>query len=314
MVSTHNPFRTPAVTPTPTGASGSSAQNPSATSPRPQDTETRSNNPPSQPSNTSVNDILTEELPPAYTPAPNFYEGEATLELGPRRPFQQAPAPPPNPSHFPPPSWGVPPQQTNNWSAFPGHSHRQQFAGGHPPPPVHPSLAGAPRPTSTPPIQPASDFARDFYSAGSGDSGLYGGGSSQYGPGASSSSGPSYAPPPGEPPSHSSGKTPTSPASPPSNGVTDDGRPTDRPVPGHPLLRHGKVLVYPQGYECQKCACLLPDPDHMRPPLTDRLSIIVRPQHWLQELRPLASLLAVLGQVRSAVQRRDHICVLDDAV
>ena len=39
----------------------------------------------------------------------------------------------------------------------------------------------------------------------------------------------------------------------PANGVSDDGPPTDRPVPGYPLMRHGKVLVNPNGYECHKC-------------------------------------------------------------
>ncbi|KAF9779243.1 hypothetical protein BJ322DRAFT_1089393 [Thelephora terrestris] len=37
------------------------------------------------------------------------------------------------------------------------------------------------------------------------------------------------------------------------NSIPDDGRPTRTPVPGHPLLNNGKTLVYPPGYECQKC-------------------------------------------------------------
>ncbi|CAG8626703.1 15904_t:CDS:2 [Acaulospora colombiana] len=33
----------------------------------------------------------------------------------------------------------------------------------------------------------------------------------------------------------------------------DDGKPTADPTPGHPLLRDGKVLVYPKGFQCRKC-------------------------------------------------------------
>ncbi|PVF96814.1 hypothetical protein CPB86DRAFT_816059 [Serendipita vermifera] len=33
----------------------------------------------------------------------------------------------------------------------------------------------------------------------------------------------------------------------------DDGKPTADPTPGHPLLKDGKVLVYPKGFECRKC-------------------------------------------------------------
>ena len=36
--------------------------------------------------------------------------------------------------------------------------------------------------------------------------------------------------------------------------VPDNGRPTAVPTPGHPLLKDGKLLVYPVGYECGKCA------------------------------------------------------------
>jgi len=39
-------------------------------------------------------DDLEAEAPPAYTPAAYVYQGESTLEVGPRRPFQQVPAQP----------------------------------------------------------------------------------------------------------------------------------------------------------------------------------------------------------------------------
>ncbi|KAI0741320.1 hypothetical protein C8Q80DRAFT_128245 [Daedaleopsis nitida] len=274
MTSSHNPFRSPAVTPTPTGtttpsnssSAGRSSSNGGSTQAQ---SDSGSGSRPA-PIDTSVSDILSEELPPAYTPSPNFYEGEATLEVGPRRPFQQpARIPPQNTSQFPPQSWAVPPQPSgaSNWSGQPGltqqHYHTTAYAPPHPPPPVHPDIAGVSRPSSTPPTR-MSDFTRDFYAAGGGDSGLYGGASAQYQNGhagaSSSSSGPRYAPPSGEPPNRSEKAGVSSPrssgpsaSSSSSNGVPDDGRPTDRPVPGHPLLRQGKVLVYPHGYECQKC-------------------------------------------------------------
>ena len=264
MVSSHNPFRTPEVTPTPTGASEAVPANAGSSSSI-GDSDVEGRPPQIDP---SVSDLLNEELPPAYTPAPNVYEGEATLELGPRRPFQQPiPIPPQQQSYgisqFPPPSWGMSPQPTGSsgWSAFPGQ-RRQELYTTPVPPPVHPDLAAIQRPSSTPnaPPEPLSDFARDFYTAGAGDSGLYGGSSSRYQsdePDASSPSSSSrrYVPPPGEPPNHTGKSLPPTPTSPAQDGHPDDGRPTDRPVPGHPLLRHGKVLVYPAGFECQKCEC-----------------------------------------------------------
>ncbi|KAK2467176.1 hypothetical protein APHAL10511_000725 [Amanita phalloides] len=42
----------------------------------------------------------------------------------------------------------------------------------------------------------------------------------------------------------------------PSLGTVDDSKPTSIPVPGHPLLRGGKLLVYPKGHTCSKCTSL----------------------------------------------------------
>lgn len=284
MVSVHNPFRSPTVTPAPTGRTGNSSPplppipvdddalaRPSYTPP-PGPPPERVQQPSANPEDTrgSVADVLTEELPPAYTATPNLREGESTLELGPRRPFQQPPAVPRRqepqfpPASWPPPeSWGATSSQPidNGWTAFPGNLHRSQtgvdrtrFA----PPPQHPTqraLEPRVRPTSHPDV--VSDFARDFYAAGSDDSGLYGGSSMQY---QSVSAGASPVSPSASwVPQVSTGFAPPSEERQdggrrnPSNGVPDDGRPTDRPVPGHPLLRHGKVLMYPNGYECQKC-------------------------------------------------------------
>ncbi|KAH9893141.1 hypothetical protein C8Q73DRAFT_647951 [Cubamyces lactineus] len=252
MVSTLNPFRTAAPSPNPTGASTSSA-------PQAATFETSTSVPPSQANGSrspaymdrSVNDLLTEELPPAYTPSPNVYEGEATIELGPRRPFQD-PMPVPRQNQ---PQWMSPqPTATNSWSSFPGDMHRgpSSIYTYPTPPPVHPALQNLrptpPRPVSDySPSRPISDFARDFYSAGADvNAGVLGGPSAQYQGEASSST--RYAPPPGEPPNHSVGNESSSQEPDP-----DDGHPTETPVPGHPLLRHGKILVYPRDYECDRC-------------------------------------------------------------
>jgi len=88
------------------------------------------------------------------------------------------------------------------------------------------------RPPQQPPPQPPrqapsdlSDFARDFYIAGDGAS--------------RSAEDLPRRPPLRQPETQ--------------NSTPDDGRPTRTPVPGHPLLNNGKTLVYPAGYECEKC-------------------------------------------------------------
>jgi hypothetical protein len=115
-------------------------------------------------------------------------------------------------------------------------------------------------------------------------------------PGASGQQQPRYAPPPGAPPSRpraastSSGAGSTAP--PASNG-----HPTTTPTPGHPLLRNGRTLVYPEAYLCPKCK--------PRFPLYITRSFIYpdsrRQQHGLQEQRPVASVPQVLGPLRQAV-------------
>ncbi|KII87078.1 hypothetical protein PLICRDRAFT_244054 [Plicaturopsis crispa FD-325 SS-3] len=282
--STRNPFRTPAVSPNPTGSSitslppfphsvnepsssnhpaqqgnGPGSSNgesapakpttyapppgpPPTVSPPPSFTSGRSES--IAPSHDEGLDPsgLTEEMPPAYTPAPDPYQGESTVEFGPRRPFQRAPPPPvapviPQPSgwsqhtaHYAPPPH-PPPSQSSGWGAYPGQ---------RPPPlpPRRPSSAGSSVPASAAPV---SDFARDFYAAGAGPS-----------PGSSSTN--RYAPPPGPPPT--ARHRPSAEQLRSGNGegsIPDDGRPTRTPKPGHPLLHNGKMLVYPVGYECPKC-------------------------------------------------------------
>ncbi|KAJ7728511.1 hypothetical protein B0H16DRAFT_1665496 [Mycena metata] len=235
----HNPFRTPAASPNSTG-------NPQYAPP--------SNSPPSQqqyspPSAPHPADPagLTEEAPPAYTTRPDVYQGESTVEFGPSRPFQPAPRPPQNSpqtqaSASPAPSlWqqltgqmsgmsiqSAPPPSSSGWStAYPG---RQQQS----PPQMH--VQPPPQPQRPPPTTHLSEFARDFYATTNVPPSGFSDVSGARGAGASA---PGYPPPPSAPP--------------PGAGVPDDGRPTTMPVPGHPLLHEGKLLVYPPHHECYKC-------------------------------------------------------------
>ncbi|KAF8968966.1 hypothetical protein BDZ97DRAFT_1902736 [Flammula alnicola] len=165
------------------------------------------------------------------------------------------------------------PQPTgqNGWSSYPGQQQqpprpaqsRPQFSPPpHPPPNANtsydPSLEPPPRhplsripsssssyPPRSPRSRPASpptnmrrhssEFAHDFYAAGTGDFPTNQGG---------------YAPPPGPPPALPQRPMATGRSS---QSVPNDGRPTSHPIVGHPLLKDGKVLVYPKGYECEKC-------------------------------------------------------------
>ncbi|KIY72911.1 hypothetical protein CYLTODRAFT_417426 [Cylindrobasidium torrendii FP15055 ss-10] len=154
-MSSHNPFRDPAssLASSSTTPPALPARKPTINRPEPQ----------AAPAETSANGALdahdtglTDELPPAYTARPNQYQGESTVEYGPNRPFQPAPAPPSRP-HF---QAGYQPQ---------------------------------------------------------------------------------YVPPPGPP--HSSTQPP----------VHNDHRPTPKPVPGHPLMNAGRILVVPSGRMCWKC-------------------------------------------------------------
>ena len=148
------------------------------------------------------------------------------------------------------------------WSSYPG----QQAPSPHQLSPQH-SITRPPRtpqPAQPPPLLPprtqsssapasrnVSEFALDFYAAGPGVDNPPSGQSPS-----------TYAPPPGPPPSGPRsgsgfapppGPPPTTELRSPSPGVPDDGRPTTTPVPGHPLLKDGKLLVYPAGHECDKC-------------------------------------------------------------
>ena len=141
------------------------------------------------------------------------------------------------------PSWSSYPGQTSRTVPPPPPNRSTHDLAPPPVPPRHPqqsSLAPlhAPLSTSThslPSMTSQSDFARDFYAAGSGS-------------GENLVTETAFAPPAGPPPS-----TRQAPASP---SVPNDGRPTSQPQPGHPLLKDGNLLVYTKGFECKKCSCL----------------------------------------------------------
>lgn len=242
-VSSHNPFRTPGITPSSTGAPVSTPLSPpSPTSPPPI--------PPRPSRQTTVNPTdesavvaddtsgLLDELPPAYTPSPDTRQGESTIEFGPHRPFHSPPPRPIHQSHRPRPGqmgqlptlWtqltGQAPISTgsSSWSSYPGRRNRllqpeyTGYMGSHTPSQSS-SLLEVPR-VPTPPPTATSEFAREFYAAGAGDAQV------------------PYSAPPGPPPSSPNMSNP---------------EPTTSPKPGHPLLRDGKLLVYPSGYECPKC-------------------------------------------------------------
>ncbi|KIY51942.1 hypothetical protein FISHEDRAFT_70436 [Fistulina hepatica ATCC 64428] len=234
--SSRNPFRSNDITPNPTGTSSvlSAASSASNLGQRESQVEDRvsSESRPRSPVSTSqsagdLNDVLQEEEPPAYTPGPDVYQGESTLECGPRRPFQ---GPPLHPSHQD--------AQLSGWSQIPSnvasapqgrmtHSVWQNLAGQLSPPLPERRHVSQPN---------MSDFARDFYSSGTGEfraSSRRSFGDSE----TASDHGPSTG-------SHPSSTTSSNAA---------PGPPTTTPKPGHPLLRSGKVLLYPAGHQCDKC-------------------------------------------------------------
>jgi hypothetical protein len=194
---------------------------------------------------------LDDEPPPAYSITPNPLEGETTVEYGPHRPFQPAPAR----------IQRVNAQIDDSGDiAYVAATGRNTDRPGLVPPPRHPSVAARntpPLPPRAPATRQISEFASDFYAAGAGEPSGY-----------SEAHSHSFAPPPGPPPDHPS--PPTSryappPGAPPessstapqSPGVPDDGRPTRIPIPGHPLLNEGRILVYPVGFECGFCTPII---------------------------------------------------------
>ncbi|KAF8917546.1 hypothetical protein CPB85DRAFT_1374086 [Mucidula mucida] len=211
-MSSHNPFRDPLKPQQTTSTASTSLSTTPPAAPQPAPSSNSPSTTPTEPDPVG----LSEELPPAYTPGPNVYQGESTVEYGPRRPFQAPPPRPPPPQQQP---QLLHPQPTG-WST------------------VQPSYTGD-RPPSI--LRQITDHIVDqINNAGSSSSSSY----NRY-----------NAPQTGYwLPSCSTTEhwcTPSTSSS--TRRRHNDGRPTPRPVPGHPLLNAGRLLVYPAGYECYKC-------------------------------------------------------------
>lgn len=239
----------------------------------------------------ALSNAFPEEEPPAYTQIPAYDEGETTLEVGPRRPFQPPPARPgsaPIAGHESssriqnrvvqhptgsansfrtlgssssrggslmrqlsnaldevirqldaPQSTG---RSSNTWSGNPGPRQGQSSYNWSPPtnPPPHPlrrlstSTSHSDlraQPTGSHQRRHSSEFAQDFYAVGTGEDA-----------GIPTERSPSAAAPP-LPPRRTMN----------TEAQTPIRKPTSTPVAGHPLMNDGRVLVYPQGYRCDKC-------------------------------------------------------------
>ena len=237
-------------------------------------------------------EALNEELPPAYTLAPDPEQGEASIEFGPRRPFQQAPQP------VQPPQYLTPTSESDSSGRFIGHgrskshsrtnreqqSFLQQLIGWRDSGPSRrPSSAddstrsdvftypGNRRPDQSqaastvsrflpPPLPPrdAATSSLSLPSSTTNNTGISEFARDFYAAGAATDLVP--AEPGSSIESSSSSRYAPPPGQPPppvppkpSQGVPDDGRPTKTAVPGHPLLHNDQILVYPAGHVCDKC-------------------------------------------------------------
>lgn len=260
-MSSHNPFRDPS-TSSPQPAASSSSLHPS-----PEDSKHAAaieQPPPSAASSSSSTPAthvippdptgLTDELPPAYSPGPNVYQGETTVEYGPARPFQP---PPPRPQ---PQAWQPQPQmirpQTTGWSGAQTHygsqtpSLLQQITGhlatqlNNVSERLNAQATGQSSWSAYPGQQVQQNHTGYHTPVGSPNTG-------QPPPLPARPPQSGHAPPSGPPPPQAS-------HAPTANGQSapqppNDGRPTTRATGGHPLLHDGMLLVFPAGYECRKC-------------------------------------------------------------
>ncbi|GLB41421.1 hypothetical protein LshimejAT787_1000210 [Lyophyllum shimeji] len=276
--SAHNPFRSPAATPNPTGPPGPSSSPPRPGAATPPRSAAASRNTPEATG-------LDEELPPAYTPGPDVRHGETTVEYGPQRPFQPAPAPAPapprSPDPHPQPQYRPPPTSPPSiptYSAYQNqhqHQHQNQTI-----PSIRRQLAALTTQLTGLAVHGVSSLSAGTTSRLSPQPTVAVTGSSWAGyPGQQQRLHPHYtspaAAPPPLPPRRASISTsdpvspaplsdfardfyahgPADPDSPSSSSPAppeDSGRPTTSPKPGRALLRDGKLLVYPAGYTCPK--------------------------------------------------------------
>ncbi|CAG7847209.1 SubName: Full=Uncharacterized protein {ECO:0000313/EMBL:CCA66785.1} [Serendipita indica DSM 11827] len=199
---------------------------------------TPSSNPPANqerhsPPRSSTLDILQEDLPPAYTPGPSTNLGEQSVEFGPLRPFQNE-TPNPNLRR---------PQHGSPFGIAPGAQYiRSQRTGPTLGQALGELLVALTTPREEPRRTPGSGHRPSSFPGGSFQGPPFGP------PRPNNSSQPSrqgWSQYPGMP---IRATTPEAQTPPP-----NDGKPTARPSPGHPLLRDNHVLVYPLGYECHKC-------------------------------------------------------------
>ena len=248
---------------------------------------------PSNRPQTNTNDALLstdgipESAPPAYSVTPNVNGGELVVQQGPRRAFQRAPEP-------------------FLQLSTPQNQQQQQGQQQH----LQPRQSEPPRhapPTGTPPRPNSqlSDFAQDFYNAGATTPPP----DSQQQP-----QQPRYAPPPGPPP-----PGPPPPSRPRAASISrgagstappgSDGRPTTTPTPGHPLLRNGKTLIYPETYLCPKCTFPYPNvPLAIHPHFTDpnREKAGIQATRTMTRLTHVASVGIVLASHSRPLSPRAH--------
>jgi hypothetical protein len=207
----------------------------------------------------TLDHMFDDEPPPAYSPTPDAHAGDTSLGYGPSHPFRPAPAPRADArvgadgdvAYFSPPPGRPPPPRHPSATRHPSAHHHLPH---QPPPPPRRPGAGTVGGT-----RPVSEFASDFYAAGTGEP-------PQRPAPVTDRGREDYPPVPGGYPGARarslaptglraalSMRTQSTPRRDEVNTVPDDGRPTRIPVPGHPLLHQGQVLVYPANYECQKC-------------------------------------------------------------
>lgn len=305
-LSSRNPFRTPSLTPNPTGTSTTSTV-PSYHSalpishtlliPIPTGMSTTSNAPSyhtAVESNVHSNDEDTPEIlpeltprilsrnlsdltlddipevpPPAYTLTPDIDGGEASMQ-DPIEPFQ----PVPEPSVQAPPPPPSPPSSFHERPLSPLSEFEV------PPSPTAPLQQQQPHYAPPPgPPPPAASVRQQ----------------------------PRYGPPPGAPPLDRPRAASTSSSAGSTSPPASNGHPTSIPTPGRPLLRNGRTLIYPESFLCHKCKPRCPTNflSHWHF-LTRSWCLFIcthlyRPKHGLQELRPVAPVSQVLGPLWQAV-------------
>lgn len=174
---------------------------------------------------------IPDEAPPPYTPSADTLEDGIPVQTGLSLPFQAPRSPP---ITQPVITVADSPSEPRNISSPP------------PPPRRHSSVNSAPTEASRPGLSPTGARLRQS--------------SSSYLPPPGppplsnmSDGGHTYSPPPGPPPRSAPSASAPNRLTDIPRGRDEEGRPTTTPVPGHPLLRGNKLLVYPPGYECSQC-------------------------------------------------------------